>query len=76
MESFVLGRGGACAIRLLNWNTCIVMFGEKNVDFIFSYFSVKSTSHDFFFLLIFTLYLPCVYLKVDKYSVNFCLAIW
>lgn len=57
MESFVLGRGGACAIRLLNWNTCIVMF------------SVKSTSHDFFFLLIFTLYLSCVYLKVDKYSV-------
>lgn len=71
MESFAFGCGGACAIRLLNWNTCIVIFwGEKASILIFHIFFTEIYVVRFFFCLV-----SWVYLKVDKYFVNFCLAI-
>lgn len=54
MESFALGCGGACAIRLLNWNTCIVIFwGEKASILIFHIFFTEIYVVRFFFL-------PCI----------------
>lgn len=58
MESFALGCGGACAIRLLNWNTCIVIFwGEKASILIFHIFFSEIYVVRFFFFALYLVFI-------------------